>query len=69
MLLFGPKNDVTSKKKKKEKVFSEISTVFPAEIKLFACDFDGPITSQCHLDGPPKLHGPRGHCPPLPPLS
>ena len=43
----------------KKKVFSEISTVFQAKIKLFACDFDGPFTSQCHLDGPPlELMGP-----------
>ena len=49
MLLFGSKNDVISKLKKK-KVFSEISTVFPAEIKcspkeitLFTRDFDGPL--------------------------
>ena len=60
----------------KKKVLSEITTVLPAEIKgspkqikLFARDFDGPFTSQCHLDGPPKLHGPRVHCPPCPPLS
>ena len=51
MLLIGPKNDVISLPQKK--VFSEISTVFPAEIKLFACDFDGSFISQCHLDGPP----------------
>ena len=56
MLLIGPKNDVNSKKKK---VFSEISSLYPAEIKLFARDFDGPFTSQCHLDGPPlELMGP-----------
>ena len=44
---FRPKS---SDPKNKKKVFSAIATVFPAEIKLFACDFHGPFTSQCHLD-------------------
>ena len=25
------------------------------------------LVFQCNLDGPPKVHGPRGHCPPRPP--
>ena len=81
MLLFGPKNDVVSKKKgllrnfngfsvppptPKKKVFSEIATVFPAEIKLFACNFDGPFISQCHLDS--WAPGSLSPLPPPPPL-
>ena len=43
--------------------------VFPSEIKVFTCGFDGPFTSHCHLDSwAPKHLGPRGHCPPAPPL-
>ena len=79
----------------KKKVFSTISTVFPAKIKWspkkksllqnfndfsgrsqavrmrlrwafhFSMSF-GWAPSQAH--GPPKIHGPRGHCPPCPPL-
>ena len=68
---FSGQNQVISQKKK---VFSEISSLYPAEIKLFACDFDGPFTSQCHLDGPPlelmgplKFMGPEVIVPPCPP--
>ena len=40
------------------------------------CHFDGP-PSRAHgpsagpteANGPPKVHGPRGHCPPCPPLG
>ena len=32
--------------------------------KVHSCDFDGPFITQCNFDGPPKHHGPRGHCPP-----
>ena len=58
---FSGRNQVISKKK----FFSEISSLYPAEIKLFACDFDGQFTSQCHLDGPPlELMGPGVIVPP-----
>ena len=51
MLLFGPKYDVISKKKR---VFTEILTV-----RSYPCDFDGPFITQCNLDGPPlELMGP-----------
>ena len=87
MLLIGPKNHVTFKKKglppkfqrffrsksshlKKKKVVSEISSLYPAEIKLFACDFDGPLSL---LDviwmGPLKSMGPGVIVPPAPPLG
>ena len=58
----------------KKKVFTEILTIFPAEIRwsakdirLFTCNYDGPFTSQCHLDGPLlELMGPEVILP-LPP--
>ena len=63
---FSGRNQVISKKK----VFSEISSLYPAKIKLFACDFDRPFTSQCLLDGSPlEFMGPRVIVPPAPPLG
>ena len=74
--------------KKQKKVFTEIVTVFPVEIKwspkkkkkVFRLHM---LISQFHFIGPPfklaeanglpeacgssKVHGPWGHCPPLPP--
>ena len=29
----------------------------------------GPSHGPLQAHGPPKIHEPRGHCPPLPPLS
>ena len=67
----------------KKKVFTEILTVFLAEIKwsqkkrsspkfwrFFRWAFHFSMYFQWALSrayGPPKLHGPRDHCPPLPP--
>ena len=54
--------------KKKKKVFTKISTVFPSNMStcrdpandiVYPCDFDGPFITQCNLDGSPlELMGP-----------
>ena len=73
-----------SPRKKKKKIFTEILTVFSVEIGLSPKKMSSllhMLTSQCHFDrpllelglpeanGPPKVHGPRGHCTSLPPPS
>ena len=63
-----------------KKVFTEISTVFLAEMRrspkkiiLLTCDFDELFISQCHLDGPPlEFMGPLNSMGPgviVPPLG
>ena len=49
--------DVISKKKR--------SSIFHKLIRQCQTDFDGPSKALGPSDGPPKVHGPRGHCPPL----
>ena len=59
MLLFGPKNDVISKKKK---IFTEILTVFPVGLSLLNVLWMGPLSSSWapgSLSSPaPPLGGP-----------
>ena len=70
---FRPKYDVISKKRKK--AFTKIWRVFPAKNRCFPKKKKKKVfelhmlISQRHFDGPPKHHGPRGHCLPWPPLG